>query len=39
MQRLTGVDVEHQNIGYVQLGTEIDYAMGRQTITTVEKDK
>lgn len=39
MQRLTGVDIENPNIGYVQLGTEIDYAMGRQTITTVEKDK
>jgi len=39
MQRLVGVDVENQGIGYVQLGTEIDYAMSRQTITTVEKDK
>ena len=39
MQRLTGVDVENPNIGYTQLGTELDYAMGRQTITCVEKDK
>lgn len=39
MQRLLGVDVENPTTGYVQLGTEIDYRMGRQTITTVEKDK
>lgn len=39
MQRLVNVDVENPAIGYVQLGTEMDYRVGRQTITCVEKDK
>lgn len=38
-QRLKGVDVDNLNNKYVQLGTEIDYRMGRQTITAVEKTK
>ena len=38
-QKLFGVDVEALNVGYVQLGTEIDYSMGRQTITAVQKNK
>ena len=38
-QKLFGVDVDNVNIGYVQLGTEIDYRMGRQTITAVQKNK
>ena len=38
-QKLFGVDVENEGRGYVQLGGEIDYRMGRQTITTVEKNK
>ena len=39
LQRLTGVDVDNPSIGYVQLGTEMDYRTGTQTITSVEKDK
>lgn len=38
-QKLFGVDVDNMNMGYVPLGTEIDYRMGRQTITVIEKDK
>lgn len=38
-QRLLGVDVENPTIPYVQLGSEIDYRKGRQTITTIEKQK
>jgi len=38
-QKLFGVDVEALNVGYVQLGAEIDYSMGRQTITAVQKNK
>lgn len=38
-QKLFGVDVDNTNIGYVELGTEIDYSMGRQTITAVQKNK
>ena len=38
-QKLFGVDVDNLNIGFVQLGTEIDYSMGRQTITAVQKNK
>lgn len=38
-QKLYGVDVENPNVGYVQLGTEVDYRMGRQTITAVQKNK
>ena len=37
--KLFGVDVDNANIGYIQLGTEIDYRMGRQTITAVQKNK
>ena len=39
MQRLVGVDVENLETGYTQLGTEIDYRVGVQRITCVEKDK
>ena len=39
MQRLVNVDVENPSIGYVQLGTEMDYRAGKQSITCVEKDK
>ena len=39
LQRLTGVDVENPTVGYTQLGTEIDYRKGMQSITAVEKDK
>ena len=38
-QRLLGVDVDNPSHAYVQLGTEIDYRMGRQTITAVQKTK
>ena len=38
-QKLLGVDVENPNVGYVQLGTEMDFAMGRQTIKVVQKNK
>ena len=38
-QKLFGVDVDNPEDGYVQLGTEMDYAMGRQTITCIQKDK
>ena len=36
-QIIYGVDVDSPSQKYVQLGTEIDYSMGRQTITAVEK--
>lgn len=39
LQKLYGVNVENSNEGYVQLGSEMDYRMGRQTITVVQKDK
>lgn len=39
ISKMRGVDVDNPNIAYVQLGTEIDYSMGRQTITAIEKDK
>ena len=38
-QKLYGVNVDDATEGYVQLGTELDYRMGRQTITAVQKDK
>ena len=38
-QKLYGVNVDDASEGYVQLGTEMDYRMGRQTITSVQKDK
>ena len=37
MQMLLAVDVVSTEQKYVQLGTELDYSMGRQTITAVEK--
>ena len=37
MQVLIAVDVASTEQKYVQLGTELDYSMGRQTITAVEK--
>ena len=37
MQMLRAVDVADKTQKYVQLGTELDYSMGRQTITAVEK--
>ena len=37
MQVLIAVDVANTEQKYVQLGTELDYSMGRQTITPVEK--
>ena len=37
MQMLLAVDVASTEQKYVQLGTELDYSMGRQTITAVEK--
>ena len=37
MQVLIAVDVADTEQKYVQLGTELDYSMGRQTITAVEK--
>ena len=37
MQVLIAVDVVSTEQKYVQLGTELDYSMGRQTITAVEK--
>lgn len=41
LQKLYGVNVEEGKTyeGYVQLGTEMDYRMGRQTITAVQKSK
>ena len=39
MNKLKGVDVDNPNVGYVQLGTEIDYVNGNQTITVIEKEK
>lgn len=38
-QKIVGADVDNPNTGYVQLGTEIDYRMGRQTMTIIEKEK
>lgn len=38
-QKLFGVNVDNASEGYVQLGTEIDYRIGRQTITAVQKTK
>ena len=38
-QKLFGVNVDDTSEGYVQLGTEIDYRIGRQTITAVQKTK
>ena len=38
-QKLYGVNVDDASEGYVQLGTELDYRMGRQTITAVQKEK
>ena len=37
LQMLRAVDVNDKTQKYVQLGTELDYSMGRQTITAVEK--
>lgn len=41
LQKLYGVNVEEGKTyeGYVQLGTEMDYRIGRQTITAVQKSK
>ena len=41
LQKLYGVNVEEGKTyeGYVQLGTELDYRMGMQTITCVQKSK
>ena len=38
-QKLYGVNVDEIYEGYVQVGTEMDYRMARQTITCVQKDK
>jgi hypothetical protein len=38
-QKIRGADVDNPYAGYVQLGTEIDYRMGRQTMTIIEKEK
>lgn len=38
-QKLYGVNVDDAEEGYVQLGTEMDFRVGRQTITAVQKDK
>lgn len=38
-QKIFAVDVDNQTKGYTQLGTSIDYRMGRQTMTYIEKVK
>lgn len=38
-RKLFAVDVDDQSQAFVQLGTEIDYHMSRQTMTCVEKKK
>lgn len=38
-QKIFAVDVDNQSKGYTQLGSSIDYRMGQQTMTYVEKVK
>lgn len=37
LDKYYGIDVDNPNIGYVQLGTEIDYSRDKQEITFIEK--
>jgi len=39
LQKLFGVNVDDSEEGYVQLGTELDFRTGTQTITAVQKEK
>lgn len=38
-QKIFAVDVDNQTKGYTQLGSSIDYRMGQQTMTYIEKVK